>query len=137
MRNKEKADEDMARAITLATQVIKNEPRNPRLRARRAVMSYDNEQYDEAIFDCTKAIQFDPKSVDACKYRGKAVVSTLWQIPGEETVQLMNAFFANLSLGQNKAEALRNAQLSLLKGHRASQSAAYSYYWAAFTLTGE
>ena len=41
----------------------------------------------------------------------KAVVSTLWQIPDRETVDLTTAFFANLSAGQSKADALRMPSL--------------------------
>ena len=51
-------------AINALTQKIKDAPNEPKLYAQRAKLYYDNEGYDEAIADLTKALSFDSTNVD-------------------------------------------------------------------------
>ena len=50
----------------------------------------------------------------------------------------MTRFYRNLRDGQTKDEALRNAQVALIRmGKRAGTDYASPAHWAAFTLTGD
>jgi len=62
----------------------------------------------------------------------KAVLATLWPVSDRSTAELMSDFYRRRqSLGLNKAEALRQSQLALLKGKNA-----HPFYWAPFILMG-
>jgi len=62
------------------------------------------------------------------------VVSSLWKVEDFATAKLMKAFYTSMERGGKRpAEALREAQLSLLNDQRWSSP----YYWAGFTIQGE
>jgi CHAT domain-containing protein/Tfp pilus assembly protein PilF len=62
------------------------------------------------------------------------VVSSLWKVDDFATAKLMKAFYASMQRdGKRPAEALREAQLSLLQDRHWSAP----YYWAGFTIQGE
>ncbi|WP_313887425.1 CHAT domain-containing tetratricopeptide repeat protein [Nodosilinea sp. LEGE 07088] len=59
-----------------------------------------------------------------------SVVVSLWAVPDAPTAELMTAFYEQLSQGQDKAQALRQAMLSTMARRPNPRD------WAAFTLLG-
>lgn len=69
----------------------------------------------------------------AVRSGARSTLATLWSVEDESTVELMNKFYSELNQpGVTKAEALRQAQLSLLRSPNYSRP----YYWAPFVLVG-
>jgi CHAT domain-containing protein len=62
----------------------------------------------------------------------RSTLATLWPVSDQSTADLMVEFYQELGKGgETKAEALRNAQLSLLKGDYQ-----HPFFWAPFVLVG-
>jgi CHAT domain-containing protein len=60
-----------------------------------------------------------------------SVIVSLWAVPDEPTAQLMTAFYQTLQQSPNKAQALRQAMISMIDRYPSPRD------WAAFTLIGE
>ena len=58
-------------------------------------------------------------------------MSALWELEDHATTHLMTIFYEHLGRREEKAEALRQAQLEMLN------SGSPPYYWAGFVLDGE
>lgn len=63
-----------------------------------------------------------------------SVLSTLWTVDSKSTASLIVAFFEKFKAADDKAIALRSAQMDLM---RANGDWAHPYYWAPFFLCGD
>jgi len=63
----------------------------------------------------------------------QAVVSTLWPVDDEVTVDFMEQFYDHLQDGASVSEAVRSAQLAI----RGRAETAHPYYWAGFVAVGD
>jgi CHAT domain-containing protein/tetratricopeptide (TPR) repeat protein len=69
----------------------------------------------------------------AIKARAKSVLGTLWSVEDMAAKNIMERFYTGIvKARQSKAEALRQAQLSLLH----SSESAHPFFWAPFVLIG-
>jgi len=63
----------------------------------------------------------------------RRVIASLWKVDDEATKTLMSSLYSRLQLREEPGQALRDAQLDLLKDKHLSDP----YYWAAFVLEGD
>ncbi|GAA0728914.1 hypothetical protein GCM10009430_38500 [Aquimarina litoralis] len=65
----------------------------------------------------------------------KSVIASLWSTNDKAVSVITSDFYENLSKGQTKSEALRNAKLNYL--HTRKDAEASPYYWASLILIGD
>lgn len=68
----------------------------------------------------------------AAQAGARSTVATLWRVDANSTALFMKEFYKELKQSKTKAEALRQAQLSLLSNPQYKKP----YYWAPFLLLG-
>ena len=68
----------------------------------------------------------------AVRAGARSTLATLWSISDASTAELVTDFYQKLTDQNTKADALRQAQLSLLH----SKNYAHPYFWAPFVLVG-
>jgi CHAT domain-containing protein len=79
----------------------------------------------------------------AFQYAGaRSVLASLWGVADESTALLMRQFYGYLKAGKGKAEALRAAQIDLIRSRTSTKASAgapfsHPFHWAAFQLIGD
>jgi CHAT domain-containing protein/Tfp pilus assembly protein PilF len=82
----------------------------------------------------------------AFHYAGaRAVLASLWSVGDESTAKLMTRFYGYLQAGRSKDEALRAAQIDLIRARPspktpvdgAASAVSHPFHWAAFQLFGD
>jgi CHAT domain-containing protein/tetratricopeptide (TPR) repeat protein len=72
----------------------------------------------------------------AFHYAGaRSVLASLWKVWDEGTAELMALFYRNLEEGKSKDEALRAAQMELIR--KGDRDASSPFVWAAFEIFGD
>ncbi len=65
-----------------------------------------------------------------------AVLTSLFEVPDEETRQLMHGFYQTLPAAPNLRRALCQSQRQLIADRRQHAKAAHPFFWASFILLG-
>ena len=68
----------------------------------------------------------------AVRAGARSTLATLWRVNDEATSSVMNGFYSGLASTESKAEALRQAQLTLIKSDRFN----HPHFWASYVLVG-
>lgn len=66
----------------------------------------------------------------------RTLVGSLFEVPDQQTRELMKGFYAGLSAGRGKLDSLNDARLELIGKLRAETGAAHPFFWASFALVG-
>ena len=107
---------------------------------KTAELSQDNSLELLVLSACETAAGDDRSALGlagvAVRSGARSTVATLWQVNDESSAALMSAFYQQLvtakETGISKAEALRRAQIKMLKKSKYTSP----YYWGAYVLLG-
>ncbi len=61
------------------------------------------------------------------------MLTSLWQLDPQDSLEILIAYYHQMSTGEGRSEALRYVQLQRLD----SVATAHPYYWASFVVFGD
>ena len=98
----------------------------------------DKEAIELLVLSACKTAKGDERAIlglagIAVRSGARSTIATLWSVRDNSTSEMMTQFYRNLTqTNVTKAQALRQAQLSLLKNPKYK----HPYYWSPFILVG-
>ena len=81
----------------------------------------------EGVFGLRRAIQ---------EAGAQSVLMSLWAVPDRETEELMTLFYSKWLAGEDKHQALREAEMELRGKVKARYRRDLPFYWGGFVLVG-